>query len=814
MLRAICTFDAEWDDRRYEASALDADGFLYVVGGLGPGENLPANRRNDVWRSTISFHDLAAVEAACTLTRPACGYGITCLPTDPTLERLSRGVTCAALRACGGAAGETALDFRPQTTRALWSPRAATSVVRLQQSSQYRTTAGVTLTAPPNSFVLHGEAAYTENDVWLSTDRMATWTLIAGVSVNGFNFGGRAASPADTTSFLPTYGGASGVDRTNRIYRVGGEAAPNTCSNDVWTSVGGVTWTRYQQPNAFSGRMWAQLVVSPSDNSVTLFGGRTCGASAVSQYDVWRSANNGQTWARVSINTFSALGPRNGMSGIHRSTVLNREIILYAGGWDGNTDYNDVQASSDGGATWATVTLAANWRRRDDIAGLVTPEGVMIVVGGKTAATPEIFHNDIWVSMDGGYSWGRCSEDLAFTDRRYQAVSLDEEGYLYVVAGETNERNPRDFLNDAWRSTFSFNNHAAVATACGVTVPACGPGLNCWPMASTTTRLPGNRGVTCPLCQSTAPIPPLDFVSMSVAAPWSARRNGNIELFRKTIAYTPVGQTAQVTASNALVLQGTNNGVENDVWLSTDHGATWSLLSGVSLYGRTGLARATAPQDSRSFSPATSYAAFALDPKNSILYRVGGYNQQAGNCYGGALSSSDGKTWAVANSGALNAISPSRELAAAIVDSLGYLYVSGGRRCGETNGLEDVWRSTDRGRTWTKRNTVNVPFGMRLVHLLLNFQSSSKLLGANVLMVLGGWTGGSDRNDVWASSDGGARWELITLGAAWDSRDDANGEITDAGLLIVSGGKTERPGLPFFFHNDVWVSADGGYTCQ
>ena len=216
----LCAIDAEWDDRRYQASALDSAGYLYIIGGLGPGANTQANRKNDVWRSTISFHDLTAVENACTMTRPACGYGITCLPTDPTTIVLSRGVTCAAAQACGGAAGETSLDFRAQTTRAMWSGRAAPYVARLQQPLTYVNTARATVTAPANSFVIHGTSNMQENDVWISTNRMETWSIIAGVSLDGFNNGGRAASPADLSSFTPsTYGGAYGVDRTNRLYR-------------------------------------------------------------------------------------------------------------------------------------------------------------------------------------------------------------------------------------------------------------------------------------------------------------------------------------------------------------------------------------------------------------------------------------------------------------------------------------------------------------------------------------------------------------------------------------------------------------------
>ena len=497
---SICAVDAEWDDRRYQASALDNQGNLYVVAGLGPGENVLQNKRNDVWISDISFFDLASVESQCSLQRPACGYGLTCLPTSPGFQRLARGVTCNALIACGGPAMDTSLDFKVQTTQAPWSRRAAPFAGLLRIPLAYRAFGtGAAVTAPANSFILHGTSNYLENDVWISTDRMVTWNLVAGVSSYGANFGGRAYTPADVTSFTPaTYGGAYGISAAGRLYRVSGEQSSGVCGTDVWTSLGGLTWTRYSHQQYFSGRIWASLVISPSDSSVTIFGGRTC-ANSQSQFDVWRSNNNGQTWTRVSENTFTAAGPRNGMAGIHRSTVFQKEVISYAGGWDGNADYNDVQASSDGGATWATVTTAANWQRRDDIAGLVTPGGIMVLVGGKTnTAQGEVFHNDIWVSLDGGYSWGRCTEDLAFVDRRYEAITLDEAGYLYVVAGETNERNPREYLNDAWRSTISFSNASLVASSCGLSVPSCGTGLNCWPGAMGTVREPGNAGCVLP----------------------------------------------------------------------------------------------------------------------------------------------------------------------------------------------------------------------------------------------------------------------------------------------------------------------------
>ena len=818
----LCVEDAGFTDRRYFMTVLDQEGYLYIVGGADANQT----RLNDVWRSGISFHNLTDVERTCGVTRPPCGYGIVCLPDDPTTVKLPRGVTCAAAQACGGSGTiSNAVDFVVRTTRAPWSSRSSEFVGLLPQPITYIDRTGQSRTSPANSFVMHGNFNFQENDVWLSTDKMATWSIIAGRSIDGLGGGGTAPGAGATSSFsVPVARGSAYSIATdngsNRMYRISGEiAADAACTNQVWSSMNGIQWT-VTATNSWPTRIWAQSVVSPSDGSVYLFGGRGCVAGAAgSLFDVWRSADYGQTWNRQSTN-FPANGPRNGMSGIFRSNILNREIITYLSGWGGDADYNDVVASSDQGVTWSVVTTAATWMRRDDMAGLVTPDGMIIMVGGKSnvAGLPEVFHNDIWVSMDGGYSFGRCNEDVSFTDRRYMTAALDEEGYLYVVAGQTNERTTQTYLNDAWRSTLSFTRDlASVSSSCNVTIPRCGPGLNCWPDASGTQRLPGNAGVTCPACPTTAVVNLLDFVRMSGNAAWSPRAHSNVELFNKAITFTPVGSSTSITIPrNSLVLQGHTNGFENDVWASTDHGATWWLIAGRSVYGRTGTTNAVSPADTTSFNPMTFATAFAYDSISNYIYRVGGWNPASNACWGGAQYSSDAKRWVNINNGqsASRPINPAREYAAAITDSHGWIYVTGGRMCGTSNGLEDVWRSTDRGATWTRR-TGQAPWGFRLTQLLLNVKATRITGTPDVLIQMGGWTGGSDRNDVWASSDGGAKWELITLGAAWDSRDDMNGEVTPAGLLIVSGGKGERQvgaNRVTEVYNDVWVSADGGYT--
>jgi len=111
----------------------------------------------------------------------------------------------------------------------------------------------------------------------------------------------------------------------------------------------------------------------------------------------------------------------------------------------------------------------------------------------------------VWVSPDGGWSWGRCVQDAEFSDRYGQFTALDENGYLIVAAGAyyNYENRGFQFFNDVWRSTISFNDLAAVYSSCGITAPSCGLGLRCWPGAGTFKSILSNGGVYCPQCQQT-----------------------------------------------------------------------------------------------------------------------------------------------------------------------------------------------------------------------------------------------------------------------------------------------------------------------
>ena len=108
----------------------------------------------------------------------------------------------------------------------------------------------------------------------------------------------------------------------------------------------------------------------------------------------------------------------------------------------------------------------------------------------------------MWASLDGGYSWGQCTDNAEFTDRQFPYTAIDDEGVLYIMGGREEQNGGRQ-VNDVWKSTFSFNDVNEVATRCGLFVPSCGVGLMCLPNED-ETFMQGGWGVSCAACPYTA----------------------------------------------------------------------------------------------------------------------------------------------------------------------------------------------------------------------------------------------------------------------------------------------------------------------
>ncbi|MDD5187099.1 MAG: NosD domain-containing protein, partial [Methanoregula sp.] len=222
---------------------------------------------------------------------------------------------------------------------------------------------------PDGSIVLMGGYAGVsnyKNDVWRSTDKGSTWTLMnASAAWSVRRYFSSVAMPDG--SILLT-GGDYGV-----------------LMNDTWRSTDkGATWSLMNASSGWTQRA-AHCSVAMTDSSIVVMGG----SRAVSLLnDVWRSTDNGATWTLV--NASAGWTPREGLG----SVAIPDSSIVVLGGKDGTYSLrNDVWRSTDNGATWTQVNASARWTARYGHCSVVTPGSGVMVIGGQDAST---YKNDVW----------------------------------------------------------------------------------------------------------------------------------------------------------------------------------------------------------------------------------------------------------------------------------------------------------------------------------------------------------------------------------------------------------------------------------
>jgi N-acetylneuraminic acid mutarotase len=148
-------------------------------------------------------------------------------------------------------------------------------------------------------------------------------------------------------------------------------------------------------------------------------------------------------------------------------------------------------------------------------------------------------------------------------------------------------------------------------------------------------------------------------------------------------------------------------------------------------------------------------------------------------------------------------------LSAAVLD--GDLYVFGGSRNDDDAVIggppareyfNDVWRSRDSGRTWTK--VADAPWSPRAGAATVVKDGAIYLLGGEVGFLCQPFPGCQLPyfNDVWRTTDG-ATWTLVTDAAGWSPRPGHKCEVL-RGRIVCFGGF----GLPTN-PMDVWASVDG-----
>ena len=337
-----------------------------------------------------------------------------------------------------------------------------------------------------------------------------------------------------------------------------------------------------------------------------------------------------------------------------------------------------VQAAYQGGTASYAFTVTDHFSPRDLHTSVVLG-GDIYVIGGVTqkfvAATgsipvkPQISSNEVWRSSDGGLTWDQAAGGTRFTERGgHESVVLD--GALYVIAGGAGTFGDTA-LDDVWRSTDRGISWSRVTPA-GTSVPF-----------------------------------PMDY----------------------RFASAVLGSTMYVLGG----VQNTPFTRLDEVWKSADQGASWTLAT-----------NATDPK----FPARSQNAAVVLGNAGAArLYVIGGFSSSS-NDLDDVWESGDGASWIQVNaSAAARDKFPARNnhSAVAVGDTV---YVIAGEWRSAVRG--DVWTSGDKGAAWT-RAAASAEFPAR--------QNHASAARGGALYVIGG-SASSTRlfNDVWKSTDGGRSW--------------------------------------------------------
>jgi hypothetical protein len=218
---------------------------------------------------------------------------------------------------------------------------------------------------------------------------------------------------------------------------------------------------------------------------------------------------------------------------------------------------------------------------------------------------------------------------------------------------------------------------------------------------------------------------------------------------------------------------GSSPNNKNDVWRSTDNGATWTQQTA-----------------SAGWTARWSHTAVAM-PDGSIVL-MGGWGSNWMNDVW--RSTDNGATWTQMTA---SAGWTARYGHSSVAMPDGSIILMGGNDGVNKN---DVWRSTDNGATWTQQ-TASAGWKVRYLH-------SSVAMPDGSIVLMGGYSssGSVFYNDVWRSMDNGATWTQQTASAGWTARYSHSSVAMPDGSIVLMGGALGN------MKNEVWRSTDNGAT--
>jgi hypothetical protein len=439
------------------------------------------------------------------------------------------------------------------------------------------------------------------------------------------------------------------------------------------------------------------------------------------------------------------------------SAAIGARVYVAGGEMDDDEYKNDVWYSDDDGETW-TSAGAAPWSGRGRHSLALNPSNSnLMLIGGRNADT--VFA-DVW-TFD-GTTW-TARESLA-TARFGHGHAIFSGGRAYVLGGSTLVDGAESVLTGASIFVLSTNNGATWAERTGSTVSTHWPngitGCRMEPRFGSTTTMyvtGGKSGVAGSAYFNDVWISTDTGTSWSVLTP-NARWPGR------------VFHTLVSSSNTFLVLMGgartggdpsVATSTSNDIWrlnttLSTN---AWNQIS------------------SQTFMEGRSLFGLAVVNTNDVVI-VGGLAQS-----GGVLNDVWRSNDAGRNFYQVTAAAPFSARSAMGCTTIGdTIYISGG------SATRDVWASSDGGTNWTSRTT-NGGFGAIDSHGFVSIDVASGGTTTTYLVILGGRENGStNRNSIWYSANTGASWSAVTnVGGIVFSARQAFGCVSTGSAIMVMG---------------------------
>jgi PKD repeat protein len=265
-------------------------------------------------------------------------------------------------------------------------------------------------------------------------------------------------------------------------------------------------------------------------------------------------------WMKVNAST--PWSPRVEQPGV---TMPDGSIVVMGGSYrltknSGVEGLNDVWRSRNNGQTWERMTANAGWAKRMGASGVVTPDGSIVLMGGYGSA------NDTWRSTDNGATWTRMTSNSGWSARHHFTTVAMADGRIVLMGGVENPGSPNK--NDVWRSADNGATWTLVNASSG------------WPprFVHTSVIMPDRSIVLMGGYNQQMGYTNDVWRSADSGATWTQVKQKNSQTDWNGRWY----HASVAMPDGSIVLTG---GVDvfaqfkNDVWRSTDNGATWTLAN-------------------------------------------------------------------------------------------------------------------------------------------------------------------------------------------------------------------------------------------